>query len=166
MAERTVIDITIDAPVVRVWRALREPAEIRRWFGWDHDGLDDEIDLIFVRGARADDEAHVLDTGDGRFELTEGRDLETRVRLVREAPPSGDPDPVDAGWITFTQQLRFALEREPGENREARRVDAPDPLPDGELWFKDPHHVGIVLADGEELLVVEGGKAILSRYGG
>jgi uncharacterized protein YndB with AHSA1/START domain len=52
-AERLLIEVTMAAPVDAVWRALRDPAEIRRWFGWDYDGLDEEIRLILEEGAEA-----------------------------------------------------------------------------------------------------------------
>ena len=35
------MEITLPAPMDTVWTAFRDPAAIRRWFGWDYDGLDD-----------------------------------------------------------------------------------------------------------------------------
>ena len=49
MSDPVVAEVVIAAPADAVWRALREPAEIRRWFGWDYDGLDAEIEFIFER---------------------------------------------------------------------------------------------------------------------
>ena len=45
------VEVTVDAPRDTVWRALTEPEQIRHWFGWDYDGLEDEIRLIFVEHA-------------------------------------------------------------------------------------------------------------------
>ena len=42
------VEVSVDAPRDVVWRTLTEPEQIRHWFGWDYDGLDDEIELIFV----------------------------------------------------------------------------------------------------------------------
>jgi hypothetical protein len=110
------IEVTIAAPLDDVWRALRDPALIRRWHGWEDDGLDEEVRAIYVNGMTADDDAHVLvvDGGD-RFTLhpvTGG----TLVRITR-APLGDNPewdayyDEITEGWATFLQQLRFGIER-------------------------------------------------------
>ena len=39
---RVVVDVTIAAPIERVWQALRDPALVAQWFGWDYDKLVDE----------------------------------------------------------------------------------------------------------------------------
>ena len=41
------VEVTVDAPRDEVWRALTEPEQIRHWFGWEYDGLEGEIELIF-----------------------------------------------------------------------------------------------------------------------
>jgi uncharacterized protein YndB with AHSA1/START domain len=52
MPERAVaVETTIGAPFAAVWKALRDPAEIRRWHGWEYDeggGLDAEISVIYL----------------------------------------------------------------------------------------------------------------------
>ena len=48
-SDRVLIEVVVAAPIEIVREALRDPAEIRRWFGWDYAGLDEEIALIFVR---------------------------------------------------------------------------------------------------------------------
>jgi hypothetical protein len=120
--ERFRVEVTIGAPIDAVWRALRDPAEIRRWHGWHFDGLDDEIDIIYRKDFTESAAEHWLELqGGDRFELTDvgGR---TRLRLTR-APRGGDPywdayyEDICEGWITFIHQLKFALERHPGSDR-------------------------------------------------
>jgi len=111
-----IIEVTIAAPAAEVWHALRDPALIRRWHGWQFDGLDEEIRVIYVDHATADDDRHVLvvDGGD-RFTL-HPVDGSTRVRVTR-APFGSNPEwdayyeDINEGWAIFLQQLRFGLER-------------------------------------------------------
>lgn len=110
------VEVTVSAPAAEVWRALRDPAAIREWFGWDSDSLGDEIEYIFEQHAEADDAARVLQFGRGdRFEL-EDRGASCVLRVVRPAP-SADTDWDDVfddetqGWIAFVQQLAFAFAR-------------------------------------------------------
>lgn len=119
--ERVVVETRIGAPADDVWRAMRDPDRIRQWFGWDDHGLDDEIAHIFSELAAADDDARTLVWEDGdRIEVAE-QDDGAFVRVVRTgARPrdwDGVYDAVDEGWITFVQQLRFLLERHPGQYR-------------------------------------------------
>lgn len=102
-----------------VWKALRDPVELNRWFGWDAEGLAEEIEDIFVTHAVADDGARSLRFDDiaDRLELEVRGANETVVRLHGE-PATGDVyDGMHEGWTTFLPQLRFALERHPGEDR-------------------------------------------------
>jgi len=140
---REVVSVDIPAPVDDVWRHLREPQLIRRWFGWDYDGLDAEIREIFV-----DDVHEESDEADGtrtrtlvwrnhdRLVVT-SRDDEperTTVTVLRHAD-GGLPtfesafDELDEGWTQFVQQLAFALRVHPGEDRvslQAHGLDAGD----------------------------------------
>lgn len=128
-----VIGATIAASSDRVWRALRDPALIRRWHGWEYDGedgLDEEIREIFVDGADEDPEALSLTVAGGdRFTLTSTADG-TRVRITRPAKGS-DPEwddwyeDVTEGWTTFLQQLRFGLERHELAERRTLHLDGP-----------------------------------------
>src|SRR5215510_1969159 len=54
------IEVTIAAPVEVVSDALRDKDKIRHWFGWDYDGLDGEIDLIFFTETVEDASARTL----------------------------------------------------------------------------------------------------------
>jgi hypothetical protein len=121
--ERMLLDMRVDAPAPRVWAALREAEEIPRWFGWDYDGLSAEIQQIFVDEAEPDDDARTLrwPTGD-RIEVVELDEASSEVRVRRHGHTGiesfdGVFDPIDEGWITFLQGLRFYLERHDGEPR-------------------------------------------------
>jgi hypothetical protein len=165
-----IAEVTIGAPLPVVWNAFREPAELRRWFGWEHDeqgGLDAEIDFIFVQKAVADEAAGTIDCGVGVFHLEDHGD-ETSVRLTREPPEghtdwAGIYDEINEGWTTFLQQLRFYLERHRGEARKTTLHDATWEDGDGDEWFRTEHQRGYVTADGA-LVVRTPERVIVSRY--
>jgi hypothetical protein len=167
-----IVETTVAAPFETVWRALREPAEIRRWHGWEYDGLEDEIEAIYVAGADASDEDGTIDLPevDTRFAL-ERRGDHTAVTVTRAARADDDSfDEIDEGWITFFNQLRFYLERHPGEDRRTlhfRGTAAPDPAPWGEVLYGTANQVGVsVDAWNDAMLVVHGGgRVIVSTYG-
>jgi hypothetical protein len=120
---RVVVDVTIAAPIDDVWRALRDPARLAQWFGWDYDKLAEEIELYFVSGAVETTPGRVLSLGGDAFELT-AEGSATRVRVVRSDPPASDTwdsvyDDVDEGWTTFLAQLAFYLEVQHGVDRAA-----------------------------------------------
>ena len=140
-SDRVLVEILVAAPIEEVWRALRDPAEIRRWFGWEYASLTEEIDFIFVNGFKADAATHTL-SADGiadRYTLEAAGPGQTVVRVIRSAPVTdvswkGIYDDMVEGWLTFTQQLRFALERHPGADRRTiylngRAAKAGTPLP-------------------------------------
>jgi uncharacterized protein YndB with AHSA1/START domain len=177
-----VAELTLPAQHDHVWRHLREPALISRWFGWDYEGLGHEIDVIFLQEARVDDRAHVLEWGDGIHEgdrlALEDRGPETVLRITRGAPSEGYDD-IAEGWITFAHQLRFALERGGREERRTLHLTAAAAAPGaaalaaelpGAPWYRTEHQTGIVTKDG--LLAVwenppAGSAAMtLSSFGG
>lgn len=128
MAEtRTLVDLEVDAPLDVVRAALTEPEQIRRWFGWDAEGLEEEIRLIFVEQATAGPEG--LTWADGDSIVLEDRGERTGVRVLRPAHGPGHDevyDEIDEGWILFLHQLRFALERHRGQERRTVMVPAVD----------------------------------------
>ena len=126
-----VIEVTVGAPIETVWKHLRDPELIARWHGWEYDGLDQEIDVIYAEGAREGATPYVLETRGGaapgsfeqgdRFDLRE-EDGATVVRITR-GPKGSDPDwdamydDITQGWVSFLAQLRFAVERAPAAVR-------------------------------------------------
>ena len=123
MPDRVLVEILVAAPIETVWKALREPVEICRWFGWNYPRLAEEIDFIFVPKTLASDADHTLRFGGMPDCFTlEANGKHTIVRLIRSAPvtdPSwqGVYDDVVEGWLTFTEQLRFVLERHHHQDR-------------------------------------------------
>lgn len=139
MPDRVLVEILVAAPIDTVWKAVKDPAEARRWFGWDYPNL--AIDLVEMwKGNQADDENHELraDPMPDRFKL-EALGNHTIVRIIRSAPaedPSwqGIYDDLAEGWLTFLYQLKFLLERHPGVERRtvflngrAKSADTPQP---------------------------------------
>ena len=124
--KQVLVDITIAAPIDSVWAALRDPAQIGNWFGWDAPSLPEEIKYIFTDNATGDDVSRVLQFGQWEDGISERVELTkiaggTRLRLVRSggAPIdwTGVYEDISQGWVTFFQQLRLALEHHPGERR-------------------------------------------------
>lgn len=118
MSERRAeFQVAVAAPVEDVWRALRDPAEIRRWFGWDYDGIEAEIQQIFLDEAEPSEAELTIRWSHGDVFALEALGARTVVRVSRPAPAEGTWDDVFEGWRMFVQQLRFALERHPGQER-------------------------------------------------
>jgi hypothetical protein len=79
-------------------------------------GIEEEIRSIYEDEATASRDEGVLRFNSGdRFTLEE-RAGGTVLRVTRTAP-SLAYDEIDEGWTTFVQQLRFFLERHPGDDR-------------------------------------------------
>jgi uncharacterized protein YndB with AHSA1/START domain len=156
MSDPVICEVVIAAPADAVWRALREPSEIRRWFGWDYDGLDEEIEYIFQSQAKADDAARLLDFGEGGAIALEDRGDVTAVRVTRAVADGYDE--VNEGWITFVQQLRFYLERHDGRERRTVHIAT-----GGDEWFSSEHQTGQVREDGS-LVIRTPSRVILTRY--
>jgi hypothetical protein len=146
------LSVTVGAAPEDVWRALRDPDEIKRWFGWDYGGIEDEIDLIFhgrvAEGIELpegidtavviDDEARTLRTGPHQIAVEAAGDgAVVRVTRVIDVGDAGwemfhaEIDHIEEGWLTFFQQLAFAAARHAGEDR--RTVFGTGLLPDEPL---------------------------------
>lgn len=117
--DHVLVEMTIAAPVEAVWDALKDPAKIYNWHGWDDPTLKDEIAFIYGQYGNYDDAAKVLSFGEYegvayRFEAKASGDG-TVLRVVGAAAADRDwagvYEDVVEGWISFAQQLRFGLER-------------------------------------------------------
>lgn len=135
--DRVIVEMTIAAPVETVWAAMRDPEQLRNWFGWDADTLQDEIQFIFFDHAEADEATRVISFGEyegvaDRVELraTAGG---TVLRVVRSGPVTADwnafYEDTWEGWTTFFQQLRFLLERHPEAKRRTLFLSGKPPTP-------------------------------------
>ncbi|MDP8930634.1 MAG: SRPBCC domain-containing protein [Actinomycetota bacterium] len=174
------VEVVVHTPREAVWSALTDPTEVRRWFGWDCDGLDDEIRYIFVD--------HAKTAAPDRIELESGETIEleadgprTVVRVTRPgslADPDDDVyDLIEEGWRTFLQQLRYYLERHAGEDRRtvylqgeaspAEVLAALDEVVSGRLWHASSYQVAIVV-DGQAggLVVIEASSPLDSDVPG
>jgi uncharacterized protein YndB with AHSA1/START domain len=123
------VEVEIRAPQIEVWRALTERDQIRRWFGWDYAGLDDEIELMFVANARHEPPGRILmfEGEDQSAIEVEADGAHTIVRAVY--PASLDEVELDdgygeiaEGWRGFLLQLADYLERHPGRRRRTIRL--------------------------------------------
>jgi uncharacterized protein YndB with AHSA1/START domain len=109
------VEISLTVGRDEVWDALTQPPLLRQWFGWDYDGLDAEIQHLFV------DEATLwsperMGWADGSYLEAVGDDDTCTVRAVREGPPPADPgryDGIEEGWRAFLVQLTFLLTERP-----------------------------------------------------
>jgi hypothetical protein len=119
------VGVVVDAPRGAVWRALSERDELRRWFGWDYEGLSEEIDYIFFEHAtrHAPDRIEFEgDDGGRRIELVADEPQRTLVRATKPAEgtaPAGDElyDGEREGWRAFFGQLDHYLAHHDGEER-------------------------------------------------
>ena len=127
---REVVSVDIPVPLAKVWAYLREPALVRRWYGWDHDGLDAEVrafvdTAVETQDVVGDATIHTLtwphhDRLTLRSAAHEPR--HTRLTVTRRshegmATFDGVRDEVDEGWIAFAHQLQFALTVHPDQDR-------------------------------------------------
>jgi Activator of Hsp90 ATPase homolog 1-like protein len=123
------VEVVVRAPHVEVWRALTEPDQVRRWFGWDYAGLDDEVELMFVANARHEPPGRILmfEGEDQSAIEVEPDGAHTIVRAVypasqEEVELDDSYDPIEEGWRAFLLQLRDYLERHPGKRRRTIRL--------------------------------------------
>jgi uncharacterized protein YndB with AHSA1/START domain len=170
-SERTIVEVDLSADPDRVWRWLREPADIRRWFGWEHASLDHEIRAVFFDGVEQSEAARCLRIVgvDTTFSVQpSARGATLRVSKQTSEPPPVH-DEIEEGWVAFVHQLRLALERHPDQDRRtlhhlvsssepASATEGAIPGPEalaGETWFRTAHQQGwLIPAWGDGLLIV------------
>jgi uncharacterized protein YndB with AHSA1/START domain len=149
------VEVTVDAPRDEVWRALTEAEQMKHWFGWQYDGLDDEIKWIvehvkLVPPDRIESEAgdiEVVDQGE--------RTLIRAIKPGDAADWEGVYGDIEEGWITFFNQLRHRIARHPSSTR--RTIFRPSdrrtmPELPGEPWHESRYQRGADV-DGELLVV-------------
>lgn len=127
---REVVSVDIPAPLSKVLASLRDPALVRRWYGWDHDGLDAEArrfveTAVETQDVVGDATIHVLSwPSHDRLTLRSAAHEPHRTRLTVTrrshegmATFDGVRDEVDEAWIANAHQLQFALAVHPDQER-------------------------------------------------
>ena len=134
--DRVFVEVLIAAPIDTVWKAMRDPQEIARWFGWNYPTLAAEIDMIFIEGFEVDEATHTLKSAHfpDRCVLDAFGDY-TIVRMIRSAPATdktwqGIYDDAVNDWLVFIEQLRFFLTRHKGADRRTLFLNGRVPSPD------------------------------------
>ncbi|NJC21125.1 uncharacterized protein YndB with AHSA1/START domain [Arthrobacter pigmenti] len=178
------LSVHLNADARQVWLMLREPRLVRQWFGWEAEGLDEEIRSIYFAPSVVEGPDHKFLTVDGgdtfRIEPVQDGTLVTLERADSE-------EAITEGWVTFLQQLRFALERHPSATRRtaffsgepasdesiigklnAEQLQQPGDsysltLPNGHelngtVWFRTENQLGLTVSEyadhGEGLVIV------------
>lgn len=149
---RAAVAIDVAAPPDAVWSAVRDPTEVHRWFGWDYDGLDEEIQRIFVTDAveGTDGDSRTLSWADGDVIAVAPGEAGAHLTISRRGDGGSDgrdaaPDLIDEGWIQFAQQLRYVLER-PAEGR--RRTVSVIDIDAGPVGAGPVYRLGVAASDG------------------
>jgi hypothetical protein len=136
-------EILLPRPADAVWLAFRDPELVKRWYGWEFDGLDEEIKALFVEGAVADRDSRSIHIGGHLFTFIPA-EQNTHLKVARRAPRAADDeidwaaqyDDIEESWIGFLQQFKFSLARHPQERRRTvfragvARSGMPTPLGD------------------------------------
>jgi len=127
---REVVSVDIAAPLSKVWASLRDPALVRRWYGWDHDGLDADarrfVDTaVETQDVIGDATIHTLSwPSHDKLTLRSAAHEPHRTHLTVTrrshegmATFDGVRDEVDEAWIANAHQLQFALTVHPDQDR-------------------------------------------------
>ncbi|WP_029704264.1 hypothetical protein [Arthrobacter sp. TB 26] len=173
------LSVVINSDAQQVWTMLREPAKVAQWHGWEADDQAAEINEIYfspnvIEGA--DHTSLVVDGGDV-FTLKpvpSGTEVSvTRAAVDHNSEWAAWDEDITQGWLTFIQQLRFALERHPhGKRRtfffsvsgnegsaieklglsDVPKAGEPYSLTlatgeevSGKVWFRSNHQVGLTV---------------------
>ncbi|WP_350000754.1 SRPBCC domain-containing protein [Pseudarthrobacter sp. WHRI 8279] len=178
------LSVVINADAPQVWTMLREPSKVAQWHGWQAEDLDSEIKEIYFSGDVQESPDHTSLTvhGGDVFELKpvpNGTQVSvTRGALDHDSEWAAWDEDITQGWLTFLQQLRFALERHPhgkrhtlflhlteGQGSAIEKLGLSDlPAPgenykvklgtgeeiSGTVWYKTSHQVGLTVHDYAE----------------
>jgi uncharacterized protein YndB with AHSA1/START domain len=173
------LSVVINADAPQVWTMLREPSKVAQWHGWDTGELAGEIDKIYFGDdvAEAPDHTSLTTDGGDTFELkpvpTGTLVSVTRAALDHNSEWAAWDEDITQGWLTFLQQLRFALERHPHGKRHTSFFQVPGesgsaieklglskvPKPgenyeltlgtgeeiSGKVWYRSNHQVGLTV---------------------
>lgn len=173
------LSVVINADAPQVWTMLREPAKVAQWHGWEADELANEIDGIYFSSnvVEAPDHTSLTTNGGDVFDLkpvSAGTLVSvTRAALDHNSEWAAWDEDITQGWLTFLQQLRFALEHHPHGKRHTLFFEFPGtsdseieklglsdvPAPGepygltlatgeeitGKVWFRSNHQVGLTV---------------------
>ncbi|GEK23560.1 hypothetical protein [Cellulomonas xylanilytica] len=127
---REVVSVDIPAPLSKVWSYLRDPALVRRWYGWDHAGLDAQVrafvdTAIETQDVVGDSAIHTLSwPHHDRLTLRSAAHEPRRTHLAVTrrshegmATFDGVRDEADESWVADAHQLQFALTVQPDQDR-------------------------------------------------
>jgi hypothetical protein len=125
------LSVVINADAPQVWTMLREPAKVAQWHGWEADELADEINQIYFgsNAVEAPDHTSLTTNGGDVFDLkpvSAGTLVSvTRAALDHNSEWAAWDEDITQGWLTFLQQLRFALEHHPHGKRHTLFFEIP-----------------------------------------
>jgi hypothetical protein len=173
------LSVVINADAPQVWTMLREPSKVAQWHGWQAEDLDAEIKEIYFSAdvEEAPDHTSLTVHGGDVFELRpvpQGTLVSvTRAAVDHNSEWAAWDEDITQGWLTFLQQLRFALERHPHDKRHTLFLQVPGgpgsaigklgladlpsrgdnyrlTLPTGEeisgkVWYRTNHQVGLTV---------------------
>ncbi|HCB57911.1 MAG TPA: hypothetical protein DEP82_08325 [Arthrobacter bacterium] len=173
------LSVVINADAPQVWTMLREPAKVAQWHGWEADELTGEINQIYFgsNAVEAPDHTSLTTNGGDVFDLkpvAAGTLVSvTRAALDHNSEWAAWDEDVTQGWLTFLQQLRFALEHHPHGKRHTLFFEFPGepasaieklglsevPAPGetyvltlstgeeitGKVWYHSNHQVGLTV---------------------
>jgi uncharacterized protein YndB with AHSA1/START domain len=166
MSRRQEHEITIDAPIEAVWKAITEGEELTRWFvdqAGVEPGVGGTIEISWDGGEKSRNRIDVWEpnqklrlssappdpgaTG-GRERPTmvleytiERRDGKTVLRLVHAGIPSTPDwdsfyDGTNSGWKSFLRTLRHYLEHHPGKARTTIKIIGTLPVSQEDAWAR------------------------------
>src|SRR6476661_10319928 len=173
------LSVVINSDAPQVWTMLREPAKVAQWHGWETDELAEEINQIYFGKdvVEAPDHTSLTANGGDVFDLkpvSGGTQVSiTRAALDHNSEWAAWDEDITQGWLTFLQQLRFALERHPHAKRHTLFLHLTDgkgsaieklgladlPAPgepyqvtldtgediSGKVWYRTSHQVGVTV---------------------